>query len=208
MEIQDKVTTKALIIDICSQGSRVKKMRTELNKYSKIIDYLLEKKYNDENVQFPLIKDLVKSIGVPYSNFRKHLESIFEILLKEENCIKYPFIINEEEVWLNFTSKRNREFRFMVKGMTTIPRKGEQMDIPFLSANQRFGTYYIKEIYSEFSDQTHIINIYLNQDTYSPYLHLRLDQASKLGEISFWDGFNKSDNELLEILQLDKRKAW
>ncbi len=208
MEIKDRVTTKALIIDICSQSSRVKKMRTELSKHSKIIDYLLEKKYNEENTPFPLINDLAKSIGIPYYKFRNSIESIFEILMKEENCIKYPFIIKEEEVWLNFTSKINREFRFMVKGMTTIPRKGERMDIPIFHAKQRFGTYYIKEIFSEFSDQTHIINIFLDQETYSPYLHLRLDQAVILGEISFWDRLHKSDDELFDMLKLDYRKPW
>lgn len=202
------LSVRAMILDIHSQGSRIKEMNKELNEYRTLLNYLLKK---DTKGYFycsnQTIKEISKSINIPYDKVRKQIKEIYLCLIDANNIDKFPFKIKETEVSFYLKGFLKPSHTILVKGLKHIPRKGEIVNIPYFKAYVGNSYFHVSEIYNEFIDDRFEIFISLESGSYNSYWELRKDQAIETGEISFMDSL-KEDYELKQIILKNSPKTW
>ena len=203
-----KLSSKGMILDICSMRSHAKKLLNTNPEYSLILKLLIAKDYyNDESLSIPNLKIISEITGISYSKVNRLLKKLYADLCDYDVGLNIPFEINKIEILIGLKGFYN-SLIFSIDNLPAIPRKGELMQVPFFKEYTGTDYYHVHDVHHELSDGKQQIYISLHAGAYSEYWQIRKDQAAETGEISFHDHTMKSDYELKKMLDLRPGKAW
>lgn len=206
--MENKLTSKGMLLDICSMRSRAIKLLDQTNEYNSLLKCITDKDYYyDEDLRLPSLKDFAQMVNLKYDKARRQLKKIYLELCSLEFDSKFPFEFNETEIWVSLEGY-NEIKGFTIKNLPYLPRVGEQIQVPYFKEYTGTNYYHVRSINHELFDNKHVILILLKYGLFSPYWNLRKDQAYEMGEISFRDSIEKNDYELRKLLNLRRDRAW
>lgn len=102
------------------------------------------------------------------------------------NNVRYQFYIRYYDYRCDFT----------VNNLSHVPRVGENIRLPFVSATMPLTSFYVENITHKFENNVQTIVITLKIGDYNEYWRFMYDRAIELKEIGFMDKFNLSETEL------------
>jgi len=207
--MERKLSTKAMILNICSQISRLTKAKDKFKDYIEIIEFFAEKDYyNDESISLPMIKDIAKSLNMSYGRIRNQIEKIYSIMIKYDFNEQNPFKVSETNFYFQIRSSYGEESVLIkVKGLEFIPREGDNINIPFFSAYVGSSYFFVSKVHIDFYENEYDITVCLDTGFYNTYWVLRKDRAFEIGEFGIYD-LHKKDSELKRILNENRNNAW
>lgn len=201
------LSPKGMILDICSQRSRARKLIDKFPEYSALLKYLTDQDYyNDDDLSIPSIKQIAESINLTYDKVRRQMKKVYSQLTAYENLDEFPFGIENTNVTF-YVKGFYESCSLMISGLKFLPRKGEQVHLPYFKELLGTDYFHVSSVNNEFLDTEHRICIWLNIGSFNSYWDLRKDQAVERGEISLMDSF-KEDSELKRMLDINRGKAW
>lgn len=206
--MEHKLSTKGMILDICSMRSRAKHLLDKNPEYAVLLVALTsEDYYNDEDLSIPTIKELSEQTGISYSVVRRQLDKIYSDICSYEFQEDHPFKFENSRIRFGLSGLYNN-ITLIADGLKNLPRKGETIRIPFFKEFTGTDYYFVEKVYHEFEDNRHDIYISLKYGTYNSYWDLRKDQALETREIPMFDATMKSDYDLKKFLDLKPGNAW
>lgn len=205
--METKLSPKGMILDLCSQRSRLISMKDNLSDYSALLDFITDKDYyNEENLSIPSLKEISSSINISYDKLRRQLKKLYTEVSSYERTDQFPFITKTTKV-LFYLKGFHDSKTFFMEGLKRIPSKGENVRVPYFQELVGTDCFYVSQVQHEFNDNEHEICVWLYRGFYNSYWDLRKDQAFETGELGFYDN-NKEEFELKRLLDLKPGKAW
>lgn len=205
--MERKLSLKGIVLDLCCQRSRIRNFIGKKPEFDSLLKFLTEKDYyNDEDLDIPSLKEIAKEIDCSYDKVRRQIKKIYDWVIEWELMQESPIKINERII--NFVANGyENSMSINVKGLTSLPRKGERVSIPYFKELVGTDYFHVHEISHDFRDDKLETIIWLKIGSYNSYWELRKDQAIETNEISMFDSFKK-DHEIKEMLNIRPFKAW
>lgn len=197
--MKSKVSVKQIIIDVIYLRNQLKAHLKDRAEYKPIIDFVFAKDYLNEDLEipYPKLKEVEADTGLKSHKLRKLLIDLHTEIFTYERKLNLSF----QKILYNFhISFFDHYCEFTVDFINHIPKVGETISLPFVSASLPVNHFYVNEIRHELVDDTQIINFYLKVGSYSQYFHFMKDRALELNEISFDEFIRLSESELKKII--------
>jgi hypothetical protein len=205
--MEEKLSSKQMILDIASMRSMALKLLKEGKDYNPLLKALTDQDYYyNDDLNVPSLQDLAQTSGLKYNKVRSYLKEIYNDLMLnfgEGKTIKF----NSVEYWFSLRAY-DKYMVFVTDKLQIIPRVGEGITVPFFRAYIGTDFFYVEQVRHSLEDQKQIVNIFLNNGTYNLYWHFRKDQAEEEGEISIHDKLNMNDLQLKRKLKLGRYRSW
>jgi hypothetical protein len=201
--MEQKFSSKEMLLDISSMRSRAIDLLKEGKEYNTLLATITEKDYYyDDSISLPSIKELSERTGLKYDLIRKQLKQIYEDLLPlSEDSRPFEF----QEILFSFYVKGYKNSLFWdISGLSVAPRVGEEIRIPFFKVYLGGENFYVEEIEHVFGDNRHTIEISLKPGGFNLYWHYRKDKAAEEGELSIHDIIFENDYTLKKKLDLGR----
>jgi hypothetical protein len=197
MKIQ--VSTKQIIIDFIYIGKQLKELFRGKDEYAIIIDFILSKDYLDEdlNIPYPKFKDAELATGLKPNTLRKILLKMHSEIFTYERKLNLSF---KNVIYHFYISYFDSRCQFTVDYLTHLPRIGDSISIPFVSALIPINYFYVQDIKHELEDNCQIIIITLSVGKYNEYYSYMKDRALELGEISFRESYELTEDKIKQII--------
>ncbi|MEO8255187.1 MAG: hypothetical protein ABI554_12470, partial [Flavobacterium sp.] len=164
--------------------------------YKPIVDFLLAKDYLDDdlNIPFPKMKDVEEGTGIKSYTLRKILLKMHsEIFSYDTNRLNLKFNNVLYHFYIRFFDYR---CDFTISKISHLPRIGENIRLPFVSATMPLTSFYVENIMYEFENDTQNVTITLKVGDYNEYWKFMYDRALELNEIGIMEKYNLSETEL------------
>lgn len=201
MEIQN-LSIKRILIDLLSIKDQLKRLFKNESEYTTLINFLTEKDYyNDDDIPLPNLKDIESKTGLKSNQLRKQLLNIYQELFEYDSEKILDF--NSKEYYFHFDSNKTYA-SFTLKNINHLPRIGENIRVPFLTAKLGLDFFYVEDIRHVFEGSTQKIEIYLKSGFFNSYWHFRKHQAIEENEISIRDEFELTDYQIKEKLGIGR----
>jgi hypothetical protein len=203
-----KLTSKGMILDICSMRTRAKGLLNDEAECNIILEYLTNKDYYyDDNLQIPLLKDIVEHLGISYDKARRQLKKLYTKLVTDDDQDDIKFKFSKVEYWIHVKGFYNSR-TLVLEELPIIPRKGERVTLPYFKEYLDTEYFYVSDVYYEFEDNKQVVFISLKHGSFNSYWELRKDQAVETGEISPFDYIMETDWELKKQLKIKPGNPW
>lgn len=194
-----QVSVKQIIIDFIYLKNQLKTLFKENQEYKPIIDFLLEKDYLDEelNLPYPKLKEVEEATGLKSHRLRKVLLKMHSEIFTYERKLN----LNFNKVLYHFhISYFDYRCQFTVDYLHHLPKIGEEISLPFVSALIPLNHFYVENIRHEFENENQIVIVSLKVGSYNEYYRFMKDKAIELNVIRSWDIYSKSEHEIKEII--------
>lgn len=193
--MKNQISIKKIVIDFIYIREQLKVLFKDKKEYQPIIDFLHSKNYLDDEMDlpFPKLREIETEIGLKPSVLRK-------LLLEMHNQIfNYTgnYNLNFNKVLYQFYIKYfDSTCYFTVDKLEHLPRIGESMSLPFISAKIGLNWFYVEDVRHEFENDTQNIYLTLSVGQYNEYWRFMKDRAIELKEIGLGELFNLSESQL------------
>lgn len=202
------LSTKKIILDICSMRSRAKKIISEKPEYAELIEAITDKDYyNDDSLSIPTAVGLAKKTKRSLNTVERLLENLYADLCSFEFASKIPFEVDTYSVRFSLLGASENVI-LLINGMKNIPKKGDDVKIPYFSEYTGTEIYYVDHVYHDFTDNRHEVFISLRNGRFNSYFDSRKAEAEETGVFSMRDTFMTPDSELRKKLGLEASKIW
>lgn len=194
--MKTQVSIKQIIIDFIYINSQLKVLFNEKEEYKTIVEFITGKDYLDEdlNIPFPKLKDVEAATGLKPHTLRKLLLKMHgEIFSYDTNRLNLNFNKILYHFYIRFY---NHRCDFTMDNLTHLPRVGETIRLPFVSASMPLTSFYVENITHEFENNLQKVIITLKVGDYNEYWRFMYDRAIELKEIGFMDKYDLSETEL------------
>ena len=142
------------------------------------------------------MSDVILDIGITYWKFSRLI-----LMLYDDISSDYDFYLEKPSISYNFYySDKERGFSISFKELTMIPRIGESVHIPFFEARTRYRNFHVKNITHHFYNDTHMVDIDLEQGDYNLFWQFRRDEAILNEQINIFDRLKLSEEEIMKKL--------
>jgi hypothetical protein len=197
--MKTQVSIKQIIIDFIFIGNQLKEFFKDRKEYLPIIEFINAENYLDEDLQipYPKMKDVEAGTGLKTHILRKFLLQMHSEIFTYERKLNLSF---KNIIYHFYISYLDYRCQFTVDYLTHLPRIGDSMSIPFVSALIPINYFYVQDIKHELENNTQIIIITLKVGSHSEYFRYMKDRAIELGEISFRESYELSENEIKKII--------
>lgn len=197
--MKTQVSIKQIIIDFIFIGNQLKEFFKDRKEYLPIIEFINAENYLDEDLQipYPKIKDVETATGLKTHTLRKFLLQMHSEIFTYERKLNLSF---KNIIYHFYISYFDYRCQFTVDYLTHLPRIGDSMSLPFVSALIPINYFYVQDIKHELENNTQIIIITLKVGSHSEYYSYMKDRALELGEISFRDSYELSEDKIKEII--------
>jgi len=194
-----QVSIKQIIIDFIFIGNQLKDLLKDRNEYQSIIDCILAEDYLNEdlNIPYPKLKDVEIATGLKSHTLRKTLLKMHSEIFTYERKLNLSF---KNVLYHFYISYFNYSCQFTVDYLIHLPRIGDSMSLPFVSALIPINYFYVDDIKHELENNTQIVIITLKVGSFSEYFRYMKDRALELGEISFRDSYQLTEYEIKKII--------
>ena len=194
--MKTQVSVKQIVIDFIYLKNQLRDLFKNNIEYKPIVEFLLAKDYLDEelNLPFPKIKDVEESTGLKAYTLRKILLKMHsEIFSYDTNRLNLKFQKVLYHFYIRFFDYR---CDFTMSSLSHLPRIGENIRLPFVSAKMPLTSFYVENIMHEFENDTQNITITLKVGDYNEYWKFMYDRALELNEIGIMEKYDLSEREL------------
>lgn len=197
--MEAQVSVKQIIRDFIYIGKQLDHLFKDRLEYKLIIDFILAKDYLNEelDLRLPKMKEVEEATGLKSHTLRKLLLKMHSEIFTYERKLNLSF--NKVIYQFNIKFYNNHCF-FRVDKLPHLPKIGESVSLPFISASIPINYFYVDNIQHEFENDCQIIDITLKVGSYSPYYHYMKDRALELREISKWEMYDLSESQIKEII--------
>lgn len=197
--MKTQVSIKQIIIDFIYIGNQLKEFFKDRKECLPIIEFLNTEKYLDEdlNIPFPKMKDVEAATGLKSYVLRKILLQMHSEIFTYDRKLNLSF---KDVIYHFHISYFDYRCQFTVNHLTHLPRIGDRISLPFVSASIPINYFYVDDIQHEFENNTQIISIILKVGSHSEYFRYMKDRALQLGEISFRESYELNEDKIKEII--------
>jgi hypothetical protein len=197
--MEAKVSIKQIIIDFIFIGNQLKELFKGRKEYQSIIEFILAEDYLNEdlNIPYPKLKEAEVATGLKSYTLRKVLLKMHSEIFTYERKLNLSFKNVLYHVYINYFDYR---CQFTVDYLTHLPRIGDSMSVPFVSALIPINYFYVDDIKHELENNTQIVIITLKVGRFNEYFRYMKDRALELGEISFRDSYELTEDKIKEII--------
>ncbi|PZX92791.1 hypothetical protein DOS84_13030 [Flavobacterium aquariorum] len=197
--MKTQVSIKQIIIDFIYIGKQLKELFTNREDYKPIIEFLLAKDYLNEdlNIPYPKLKDVESATGLKPYTLRKILLKMHSEIFTYERKLNLSF---KKVIYHFYIRYFDYRCQFTVDYLTHLPRIGDSISVPFVSALIPINYFYVEDIEHELENNTQIIIITLCVGKYNEYYSYMKDRALELREISFRESYELSEDKIKEII--------
>ena len=194
-----KVSTKQIIIDFIYIGDQLKELFKDKKEYQSIIEFILAEDYLNEdlNIPYPKLKDAEVATGLKLHILRKLLLKMHSEIFTYERKLNLSF---KKVLYHFYISYFDYSCQFTVDYLTHLPRIGDSISLPFVSALIPINYFYVNDIKHELENNTQIVTITLKVGSLNEYFRYMKDRALELREISFTDSYDLSEDEIKKII--------
>lgn len=193
--MKNQISIKKIIIDFIYIREQLRELFSDKKEYQPIIDFLHTKNYLDEELDlpYPKLKEVEAETGLkPYVLRKLLLEMHDQIFNYTGN-----YNLNFNKVLYHFYIKYfDSVCYFTVGKLEHLPRIGESMSLPFVSAKINLTWFYVEDIRHEFECNTQNVYLTLKVGQYNEYWRFMKDRAHELKVIPWDDFYSLSESEL------------
>ncbi|KGO89000.1 hypothetical protein [Flavobacterium suncheonense] len=189
------ISIKRIVIDFMYIREQLKEFFKDKKEYQPIIEFLHAKDYLDEeqDIPFPKLKDVELETGLKPHTLRKLLLEMHGQIFNYTGCYKLSF----KKVLYHFHIKFYDKLCYFTMGhLEHLPRVGEGISLPFVTASLDISYFYVEDIRHEFDGVTQNIYFILGIGQYNQYWQFMKDRAIELKEVSYQDMINLSELDL------------
>lgn len=197
--MKTQVSIKQIIIDFIYIGNQLKELFKDRKEYQSIIEFILAEDYLNEdlNIPYPKLKDAEVATGLKSYILRKLLLKMHSEIFTYERKLNLNF---KNVLYHFYISYFDYRCQFTVDCLTHLPRIGDSISLPFVSALIPINYFYVEDIKHELENNTQIVIITLKVGSFNEYFRYMKDRALELREISFSDTFQLRENEIKKII--------
>lgn len=197
--METQVSVKQIIKDFIYIGNQLKDLFKDDLEYKPIIDFVLAKDYLDEelDIPFPKMKDIEAATNLKSHILRKLLLKMHSKIFTYERKLNLSF---NKVIYHFYISYFNYRCQFTIDKLTHVPKIGETINLPFVSALIPINHFYVENITHELENDCQIVLITLKVGSYSPYFHFMKDRALELREIGIMEIYDLSESEIKKII--------
>lgn len=198
--MKEKLSIKQVLVDLISILPQLVNYYSKDKKYKTLLNFLTEKDYyNDEDLPYPTLKEIVEATGLKSHTLRKQLQEMYESFYAYDNDFGFSF----QQVVINvFATYHKESILLKFKNLKYLPRVGDRVELPFVQAKLNISFFYVEKIEHSFESNNQVIDIVLKGGTYSKYWEYRKSKALATGEIGFREEYDLYDFQLKEKLGL------
>lgn len=193
--MKNQVSVKKIIIDFIYIKDQLKILFSDKKQYKTIIDFLHAKDYLDDNLDlpFPKLKEIETEIGIKPHILRKLLLEMHNQIFDFTGHYKLSF----NKVLYHFYIKYyDRTCYFTLDKLEHLPRIGDSVSLPFVSAIIDLNWFYVEDVKHEFENNTQNIYLTLSVGQYNEYWRFMKDRAIELKEIGFGELYSLNETQL------------
>lgn len=198
--MEESLSTRKVLYDIALMKQFAKQLLGKGKEYEKLLSFICEQNYDDEDIKIPPLKEIQLELGISYGVFKRLLLKIYEDLYELE-LNEVGFTIKKTEYWLRMFYFDNYAC-VILNELPIIPRVGEYIEVPFFSAKVGTTSFYVHSIQHRLSTTKQIIDITLNPGMYNYYWRIRKDEAFLKAEITWDEYFDHMDYDTKKKLKL------
>jgi hypothetical protein len=197
--MKTQVSIKHIIKDFIYIGNQLEVLFKGKEEYQSIIQFITAKDYLDEdlNLPFPKMKEVEVATGLKSYILRKLLLKMHNEIFTYERKLNLSF---KKVLYHFYISYFDHSCQFTVDYLTHLPRIGDSISLPFVSALIPIDYFYVDDIKHELENNTQIVIITLKVGSFSEYFRYMKDRALELGEISFNDKYDLREDEIKKII--------
>ena len=193
--MKDQISIKRIIIDFIYIREQLKELFKDKKEYQPIIDFLHAKDYLDEelDIPFPKLKEVEAEIGLKPYVLRKLLLEMHKQIFNYTGNYNLSF----NKVLYHFYIKYfDSTCYFTVDKLEHLPRIGESMSLPFVSAKIDLNWFYVEDVKHEFENDTQNVYLTLKVGHYNEYWRFIKDKAIELNEVGLGELYSLSESQL------------
>jgi len=188
-------STKRAIIDLMIVKEQVKKLFSSNEKYKKLIEFIFDKDYlNDNDLNIPSIKTISLIVGLTSPKTTKLIKELYDEFLER----KLKFTETEVIFFMKYFDKHHQ---VIIKDIKHLPKIGDQIDMSFVNAKIGIGMHYVNKIEHVFENNIQRIYVSLIAGYFNLYFHYRKSKAYERSEISSDDYYSGDDYLIREKLK-------
>lgn len=197
--MKTQVSIKQIIKDFIYIGNQSEVLFKDKKEYLPIIQFITAKDYLDEdlNLPFPNMKEAEVATGIKLHTLRKLLLKMHSEIFTYERKLNLSF---KNILYHFYISYFNYSCQFTVDHLTHLPRVGDNISLPFVSALIPINYFYVDDIKHELENNTQIVIISLKVGQHNKYFEYMKDRALELKELSFGDTYKLSEDEIKKII--------
>ena len=197
--MKTQVSVKQIIRDFIYIGDQLHELFEGRNEYFPIISFITAKEYLDEdlNLSFPKMKDAEEATGLKSHILRKLLLKMHSEIFTYERKLNLSF---KKVLYHFYITYFDHSCQFTVDHLTHLPRVGDSISIPFVSALIPINYFYVNDIKHDFENNTQIIIITLKVGQHNKYFEYMKDRALEHREISFRDTYQLGEDAIKKII--------
>lgn len=195
LNMENQVSIKRIVIDFIYIREQLKELFKDKKEYKPIIDFLLKKDYlNDElDIPFPKLKEVEAETGLKPYVLRKLLLEMHNQIFNYIDNFKLSF----NKVLYHFNIKYfDSSCYFTLDKLEHLPRIGESISLPFVSAKISLDLFYVEDVRHEFENYTQNIYLTLKVGQYNEYWRFMKDRAHELNEIPWQEFYSLTESQL------------
>ncbi|MFV8373041.1 hypothetical protein [Flavobacterium sp. LB2P74] len=197
--MKTQVSIKQIVVDFIYINSQLKDLFRDRKEYQPIIEFLSDKDYLDDDldIPFPRMKDIEEATGLKSHILRKILLKMHSEIFTYDRKLNLTF---KKVLYHFFISYFDYSCQFTVDCLTHLPRVGDNISLPIISASIPINYFFVEDIKHELENDTQVIIITLKVGSYSEYFRYMKDRALELGEIGFRESYELNETELKKII--------
>jgi hypothetical protein len=197
--MKTQVSIKQIIIDFIYIENQLKEFFKDRKECLPIIEFLSTEKYLDEDldIPFPKMKDVEAATGYKSYTLRKLLLKMHSEIFTYDRKLNLSF---KNIIYHFYISYFDYRCQFTVDHLTHLPRIGDRISLPFVSASIPLNYFYVDYIQHELENNTQIVIISLKVGRHNEYYSYMKDRALELGEISFRESYELNEDKIKKII--------
>lgn len=197
---KEPIRARDILSNLSNARPALAKLKGQGKEYDPLIDVIIN---IGEEDPIPASKDLQAQFSIKPAKLKKWVDNLYEDFLtaiRMDSCI------------LEFTDVEHRiciyGYRSFVSfscKLPVVPRVGEEISIPFISAyaSGSGGSYYVYDVRYELVDSTMIVDIWVRQGFYNKHFEYLKDRAYFEERLSPLAKFDMTEHEIEKEL-----KSW
>lgn len=187
--MKNQIAIKKIIIDFIYIREQLKVLFKDKKEYQPIIEFLYAKDYLNEelDIPYPKLKEVETETGYKPNVLRKLLLEMHHQIFNYTGNYKLSFNKTLYHFYIEYLGSY---CYFTVDKLKHLPRIGDSIGLPFISAKIDINWFYVEDIKHEFESDVQNIHITLSVGQYNEYWRYMKDRAKELKQIP-WEEFGK-----------------
>lgn len=189
--MENKITARSMLKDIWAMRKFALQLTGRGRAYDTLLKHILKDDYYyDEDIRYPILKEIQSELGLSYSVVRNQIQEIYSDLEDVYNN-EVDYTIKDVD-YIFFLSFLNNTAQVKLQNIPVPPRVGEEVILPYFKEKLHAESFYVRSIQHEFTDSKQIVFVKLVVGHYNQYWNLFRDEEFAKGRMSY-DEYHSSE---------------